>query len=109
MGIVVALFAIVSIAYLINRRPDVSIERSSRFENCASTYKKNMADKLNSDDIKFTVAGLDMDRFNYEVYVSDEMVLMVESNLLKSLLSCSVLEYNDGGVVIMKGDGGIIR
>ena len=108
MGIVVALFAIVSIAYLINRRPDVTIERSSRFENCASTYKKNMADKLNSADIKFTVAGLDMDRFNYEVYVSDEMVLMVESNLLKSLLSCSVLEYNDGGVVIMKGDNKVV-
>ena len=108
MGVVATLFVIVAIAYLINERPDVSVERSPEFENCAATYKTNMNNKLNSSSTKFTVAGLDVDRFNYEVYVSDEMVLMVESDLLKSLLSCSVLEYSDGGVVIMKGDNKVV-
>lgn len=91
-----------------NRRPDVNVERSTEFESCAATYKTNLTEKLNSEDIKFTVAGLDIDRFNYEVYVSDQMVLMVESSLLKSLLSCSVLEYNDGGVIMMKGDNKVV-
>lgn len=108
MGFIVTLFVIVTIAYLINRRPDVSVQRSSEFEACATVYKENMTDKLNSEDIKFTVAGLDVDRFNYEVYVSEQMVLMVESNLLKSLISCSVLEYSDGGVIIMKGDNKVV-
>ncbi len=108
MGVIVALFCIVTISYLLNRRPDVSVEKSSEFENCAITYKTNMLEKLNSNDTKFTVAGLDIDRFNYEVYVSEQMVLMVESSLLKSLLSCSVLEYSDGGVIIMKGDNKVV-
>ncbi len=108
VGIVVALFGIVAIAYLINRRPDVSVERSEEFEVCATTYKTNMTEKLNSENIKFTVAGLDVDRFNYKTYVSKEMILMVESELLKSLLSCSVLEYTDGKVVIMKGDNKVV-
>lgn len=108
MGVVAALFAIVAIAYLINRRPDVSVERSPEFESCAYSYKTNMRERLNSSSMRFTVAGLDMDRFNYEVYVSDEMILMVESDLLKSLLSCSVLEYSDGGVIIMKGDNKVV-
>lgn len=108
MGVLVALFVIVAIAYLMNRRPDVSVEKSPEFEVCATTYKTNMKDKLNSSSTKFTVAGLDMDRFNYEVYVSDELVLMVESDLLKSLLSCSVLEYADGGVILMKGDNKVV-
>ena len=105
----VALFGIVAIAYLINRRPDISVEKSQEFETCVSTYKTNMTGKLNHSSMKFTVAGLDIDRFNYEVYVSDEMILMVEADLLKSLLSCSVLEYNDGGVIIMKGDNKVVR
>lgn len=108
VGIVVALFGILVIAYLINRRPDVSVERSEEFEVCATTYKTNMTEKLNSENIKFTVAGLDVDRFNYKTYVSKEMILMVESELLKSLLSCSVLEYTDGKVVIMKGDNKVV-
>ncbi|MBR3832940.1 MAG: hypothetical protein IKJ73_01340 [Lachnospiraceae bacterium] len=108
VGLLVALFGIVAIAYLINRRPSVSVEKSSEFESCATVYKAGMMEKLNSDDVKFTVAGLDVDRFNYEVYVSSEMVLMVESDLLKSLLSCSVLEYSDGGVIIMKGDNKVV-
>ena len=91
-----------------NRRPDVNVERSAEFENCAATYKTNLTDKLNSENTKFTVAGLDVDRFNYEVYVSEQMVLMVESDMLKSLLSCSVLEYDDGGVIIMKGDNKVV-
>ena len=108
MGIVVALFGIVAIAYLINRRPDISLEKSQEFDSCAITYRTNLTSQLNSDDVKFTVAGLDIDRFNYKVYVSDEMVLMVDSDLLKSLLSCSVLEYKDGGVIIMKGDNKVV-
>ena len=108
MGLVATLFVIVTIAYLINDRPDVSVEKSLEFENCAITYKTNMNERLNSSAAKFTVAGLDVDRFNYDVYVSDEMVLMVESNLLRSLLSCSVLEYSDGGVIIMKGDNKVV-
>ncbi|MBQ8166965.1 MAG: hypothetical protein IJZ96_08000 [Lachnospiraceae bacterium] len=108
MGVLTALFCIVTIAYLMNRRPDVNVERSAEFENCAATYKTNLTDKLNSENTKFTVAGLDVDRFNYEVYVSEQMVLMVESDMLKSLLSCSVLEYDDGGVIIMKGDNKVV-
>ncbi len=108
MGVLAALFCIVTIAYLMNRRPDVNVERSAEFENCAATYKTNLTDKLNSENTKFTVAGLDVDRFNYEVYVSEQMVLMVESDMLKSLLSCSVLEYDDGGVIIMKGDNKVV-
>ena len=91
MGVLAALFCIVTIVYLMNRRPDINVEKSAEFENCAATYKTNLTDKLNSENTKFTVAGLDVDRFNYEVYVSDEMVLMVDSDLLKSLLSCAVL------------------
>ncbi len=108
MGVIATLFVIAAIAYFINDRPDVSVEKSPEFESCAVTYQSNMNDKLNSKDTKFTVAGLDVDRFNYEVYVSDQMVLMVESSLLKSLLSCSVLEYPDGRVIVMKGDNKVV-
>ncbi len=108
MGVLAALFCIVTIVYLMNKRPDISVERSAEFESCATTYKTNLTEKLNRENIKFTVAGLDVDRFNYDVYVSEQMVLMVESSLLKSLLSCSVLEYSDGGVIIMKGDNKVV-
>lgn len=108
MGFIAALFVVFIIAYMLNARPEISIERSSEFDACAQSYKTNMKNQLNQDSVKFTVAGLDMDRFKYEVYVSDELVLMVESELLKSLLSCSVLEYNDGRVIIMKGDNKVV-
>lgn len=108
MGFAAALLLIFIIAYILNARPEISIQKSEGFDACAQSYKANMTSQLNQENVKFTVAGLDMDRFKYEVYVSDEMILMVESELLKSLLSCSVLEYSDGRVIIMKGDNKVV-
>lgn len=108
MGFVAALLVVFIIAYMLNARPEISIQKSESFDACAESYKVNMTNQLNDGSVKFTVAGLDMDRFKYEVYVSNQMVLMVESELLKSLLSCSVLEYSDGRVIIMKGDNKVV-
>lgn len=107
-GLIVALFGIVSIAYLLNRKPAITVEKADNFTYCAETFKENMKDRLNGENGKFTVAGLDLDRFKFDTYVSDELILMVESDLLKSLLSCSVLEYEDGGIIIMKGNNKVV-
>jgi len=99
-----AIILIATIAYLANRNPLVTVDKSDRFEECAENFEVNVISRLNSEETLVTVANNEIEEFGFDFYVSDEMKLMVEGDFLKSLLSCSVLEYNDGQVVVMKGD-----
>ncbi len=100
----VLLLAIVSvIIFFVNRNPSVSVEQSGQMPECAARFEERMVDQLNKDLI-VTMSGADIRDFGFHFYVSPEFKLMVESSFLKSLLSCSVLNYPDGHVLVMKGD-----
>ncbi len=102
-GILATVIVLVIISYLINRTPLITVKESDEFAECSDTFKENMVTKMNSDDVTITISGVVLDEFDYEFYVSSDMKLMVEGEFLKRLLSCSVLEYKDGRVLVMKG------
>lgn len=102
-GILATVIVLVIISYLINRTPLITVKESEEFAECSETFKENMVTKMNSDDVTITISGVVLDEFDYEFYVSSDMKLMVEGEFLKRLLSCSVLEYKDGRVLVMKG------
>lgn len=103
-GIVALVVAIVTIAYFVNRKPLITVNQSEAFDECSVTFNDNLVTKMNSEDVTITVAGVVLNGFDYEFYVSDEMKLMVEGEFLKRLLNCSVLEYKDGTILVMKGN-----
>lgn len=92
-----------AILYLINRQPTVSISRSESFDAAAQEFRQKLVDRANSDSSMVTLGGNDMDNFDYSFYVTDEMKLMAEAEFLRKLVSCSLLEYPDGRVLIMRG------
>ncbi len=106
-GALAIIMALAIIAYAMNIKPHGSIEKSENFQASADTFEDNVINQLNSPDTIITVAGDDLSEFDYEFYVSREFKLMVEGSFLRSLLSCSVLEYSDGRVLVMKGDNKI--
>lgn len=103
-----AVILLLTIAYLINRNPLITVDKSEEFEQCADIFEQNLVTRMNSEDTLITIAGNAVDEFGFDFYVSDDMKLMVEGDFLKSLLSCSVLEYNDGRILVMKGDNEIL-
>lgn len=99
---------LVIIAYLINRKPLITVNQSDGFDECSDVFNENLVTKMNADNVTITVAGVVLDTFDYKFYVSDEMKLMVEGEFLKRLLNCSVLEYKDGTILVMKGDNKVV-
>ena len=106
-AIAATVIALVVIAYLVNRTPLITLDESEDYEQCAEVFASNLVAKMNDTDVIITVAGTQVDEFGYKFYVSDEMKLMVDGNFLRSLLNCSVLQYPDGEVLVMKGDNKI--
>lgn len=106
-SVLAAAVLLVIIGYLINRNPLITVDKSERFEQCSNTFKENIVSRMNSEDVLVTVVGSSVEEFDYDFYVSEDMKLMVEAEFLKSLMSCSVLEYSDKTVLVMKGDNTI--
>lgn len=106
-AIAATVIALVVIAYLVNRTPLITLDESEDYEQCSEVFSSNLVAKMNDTDVIITVAGTQVDEFGYKFYVSDEMKLMVEGDFLRSLLNCSVLQYPDGEVLVMKGDNKI--
>ena len=95
--------AIFTITYLATRKQVVMVDMSEDFSGCATGFKTDLVERFN-DDLVVTVNGLSMEEFGYESYISDSMKLVVDADFLRSLLNCSVWEYPDGKVLIMKGN-----
>lgn len=108
IGAVVVIAVVITIVYLANRTPLVTVTKSGDFEQCAEVFNENIVDSLNSDGITITIAGTEVTEFDYQFIVSPERKLMVEGDFLRSLLSCSVLVYQDGKVLVMKGNNSIM-
>ena len=92
-----------TITYFATRKQVVMVDTSEDFSECATSFKTDMVERFN-EGLVVTVNGISMEEFGYESYVSDAMKLVVEADFLKSLLNCSVGEYPDGRVLIMKGN-----
>ncbi len=106
--VVATVLSLVVIAYLLNRNPVVTVDKSKRFESCADEFQIELVKKLNSDGTVFTVFGANVEGLGYDFFVSDELKLMVEGDFLRGPMSCSVLRYSDGKVLVMKGDCSIV-
>lgn len=106
-GILGLIVVLATIAYFVNRTPLITVNESEGFETASDTFRENLVEKMNSDVVMVSIEGVDLENFGYEAYVSDDMRLMVESEFLKRFLNCSVLEYKDGTVLVMKGSNKI--
>lgn len=103
-GIIAVVILAATIIYLVNKNPTTVMEKSDSYEACANTFAKNIVERMNSDTAQISIGGLNAREYGYDFYVSDELKLMVEDGFLKSLISCSVIKYNDGRILVMKGD-----
>lgn len=102
-----AVTIVLAIAYLINRNPVVTVDKSDRFDSCAASFEAELIKKINGPELVVTTHGTSVSDMGYDFFVSDDMRLMVEGDFMRSLLSCSVLNYPDGRVLVMKGDNTI--
>lgn len=105
--ILAVLLTLVAITYFMNKTLVVTIDKSQDFGKQAANFETELVERLNDEDTVFTVMGSSVTNMGYDFYVSDDMRLMVEGNFLRSFLSCSVLVYSDGSIIIMKGDNRI--
>lgn len=101
---VAAVLSLLVIAYLINKTPVVTVDKSDSFADCSKELEMGLVRKLNSDKTAISVAGTGVNDLGFDFYVSDDMKLMVEADFLKRILSCSVVRYSDGSIILMKGD-----
>lgn len=101
------LLTLVAITYLLTKTPVITIDKAPDFQKHASNFELSLVARLNGEDTVYTVMGSSVMDMGYDFYVSDDMRLMVEGDFLRSLLSCSVLVYSNGNVIIMKGDSRI--
>jgi C1A family cysteine protease len=107
VGAFAALVVVIVIAYVMVRNPEVSVVRSEGFETAAMTFQQSIVARFNDENAVVTVGGNAMDGFSYDFYVSDNMKLMVETEFLRRLIGCSVVQYKTGDLIIMKGDNSI--
>lgn len=99
--------AVITIIYVLKLNPVATMEKSGAFDECATRFGDELIEMMNHEDSVITVGGVSIEEFGYDFFVSKEMRLMVEGEFLRSLINCSVLMYNDGSVIIMKGDNEI--
>lgn len=107
IGFIILVIAIATIGYLINKNPLVTVEKSNEFMECAEIFEYKVISAFNAETATITVAGGDIEEFDYQFKVNDKMKLVVEGGFLKSIVGCSVMEYPDGSVLVMKGDNTI--
>lgn len=106
-GVIVTLTVVFTIAYFVSRKPDVSVVADDRLAESAKGFQAQLVELLNMDDVAISVAGNDMSESEYDLYISDGMKLMAEGDFLRNVIGCSLLEYPDGTVILMKGDNKI--
>lgn len=105
---VAATLLLVTIAYMFSNRPKPSVVAVEDMTPIVAEYEGLLVERLNAEDIAVTVGGNALEGFNYDFYVSDRMKLMVETEFVRKLLNCSVVEYPDGSILIMRGDNKIM-
>lgn len=107
LGALAVMAVLITISYAVIKAPEITVEGSEGMVEAAATFESNIVSILNDEATAVTVGGNAMEGFEYEFYVTDKMKLMVETEFLKSLLSCSVTQYKNGTLIIMKGDNSI--
>ncbi|MBO5508922.1 MAG: hypothetical protein J5962_00535 [Lachnospiraceae bacterium] len=107
LGALAVMAVLITISYAVIKAPEITVEGSEGMVEAAATFESNIVSILNDKATAVTVGGNAMEGFDYEFYVTDKMKLMVETEFLKSLLSCSVTQYKNGTLIIMKGDNSI--
>lgn len=107
LGALAVMAVLITISYAVIKAPEITVESSEGMVEAAATFESNIVSILNDEATAVTVGGNAMEGFDYEFYVTDKMKLMVETEFLKSLLSCSVTQYKNGTLIIMKGDNSI--
>ena len=91
-GVIACIIVLATIAYMINRKPVITVDKAEDFQVNSDIFRENMVSRMNSDETKISLGGYDAKEYGFDFYVSDEFNLMVEDDFLKSLMSCSVME-----------------
>lgn len=104
ISIVVTVMIVFSIIYLINYKPVATVQKTEDFETATDALEESVVDIFNSEACKILVKGVDVRNFGYNFYVTKNMKLCVEESFLKEIVSCSIITYNDGRMVVAKGD-----
>lgn len=104
IGLIVLAFSIAGMVCIVGNKPVVSMEMSSSFESCSDEFVRQVVDRMNSEYVNITIGGMDAKSYGYDMYISDEVKLMVDTDFLKSFLACSVQVCEDGRICILKGD-----
>lgn len=100
---------VLAIAYFVGRVPVITVSKSDDFSECANTFNNNLVDYINGGEkpLLVTIQGIALEAFDSEVFVSEDMKLMVETNFLRGIISCSVITYKNDEILIMKGDNAV--
>lgn len=83
--------------------PAIAVGKTFTAQERPAGWKEIMAYSINSRGIKVIVDGKEVNNAN-EVVMSDQMYILFPSQLIKSTLNCSYNEYEDGRVLLQKGN-----
>lgn len=83
--------------------PTIAVGKTFTVQERPAKWKEIMADSINSQGIKVIVDGKTISS-NNSVIMSDQMYILFSSKLVNSVLNCSYNEYEDGTVLLQKGN-----
>lgn len=73
-------------------------------ENIADEWKSTISYSVNHNNFKFNVDGVELDAAKQGIYMDTSMVLMIPYKKYRDLFNCAVNLYDDGVLVIEKGN-----
>lgn len=86
------------------RTPSIAIGRTISAQERPNAWKKIMADNINSKGINLVVDGKKVNTPANSIVMSEQMDILLPSQLINSTLNCAYNEYEDGRVLLQKGN-----
>ncbi len=98
------IFGIVLFYYGVVRQPEVRIEKGDAAGSTGVNMLKAIAQEYNDKGIVLSVNGEKIEDNIYQVYMSDNLKVMMPVETLVDKLNCSVNVYANGTITVEKGD-----
>lgn len=86
------------------RTPTIAIGRTVPAQERPGMWKKIMADSINAKGINLVVDGKKINTTVNTVIMSEQMDILLPSQLVTATLNCAYNEYQDGKVLLQKGN-----
>lgn len=102
-ALVAVVFVAVAVKYLESIQ-DIKFRKTSQNIARSAKLERLLVNGINNKTIKLTVDGMDYFLTSENLYVDDNMNIMINEGIVSKLLSCAVIRYSDSRVILERGN-----